>query len=201
MKESTGQKFFGIVIQKELLANRELNLIDKVIYGYISSYKNCCYESNSAIADKLGISSSSVSHSLSKMAKQGMIFVYHERDDNSKRRIYPVFGEPNKLALLRKKYTKSTCGKLVENSEGVLQNLLDVEQNLRTSTTGVSLAKFANKEYRIKKNKAKIDNFRGAESPPKAMCGAFGGLGHPDRESEDFEQQFYRWNTIRLGAD
>ena len=201
MKESTGQKFFGIVISKELLANRELNLTDKVIYGYISSYKNCCYESNSTIADKLGISSSSVSHSLSKMAKKGMFFVYHERGDNSKRRIYPVFGEPNKLALLRKKYAKFTCGKLVENSEGVLQNLHDVEQNLRTSTTGVSLAKFANKEYRIKKNKAKTANFCDAESPPKAMYGAFGGLGHPNRKSEDFEQQFYRWNTIRLGAD
>lgn len=201
MKESTGQKFFGIVISKELLANRELNLTDKVIYGYISSYKNCCYESNAAIADKLGVSLSSVSHGVSRLAKKGAIFIHKVNGDDSKRRIYPVLGDPKKLTNLRKKCARSACGKLVENSEGGRQILHGVEQNLPTSKTGVRSAKFADKEYRIKKNKAKIDNFRGAESPPKAVCEAFGGLGRPERDSEDFEQQFYRWNTIRLGAD
>lgn len=201
MKESTGQKFFGIVITKELLANRELNLTDKVIYGYISSYKNCCYESNTAIADKLGVSLSSVSHGVSRLAKRGAIFIHKVNGDDSRRRIYPVFGKPNKLALLRKKYANFTCGKLVENSDGGRQNLHDVEQNLPTLKTGVRSAKFADKEYRIKKNKAKSDYFRGAECPPKALCGAFGGLGRPSRKSQHFEQEFYERNTIRLGAD
>lgn len=201
MKESTGQKFFGIVISKELLANRELSLADKVVYSYVASFKNFCVESNHNIADKIGVSTSTVAHSISKLEGVGFIYVEKMNGNNSARRLYAVADKPNRLAYLKQKNRKMACGKLVENSEGVVQNLHDFVQNLHYSQQGGVVQNLHTKNKRIKKNKAKIDNFRGAESPPKAMCGAFGGLSRPDRKSKDFEQQFYRWNTIRLGAD
>lgn len=200
MKDNDVQRFFGIVITKELLENRELKLMEKVIYSYIASYKNCCYESNSVIADKLGVSASGVSHAIQRMSALGMLFIDRANGNDARRKLYPVFGKPNKLAYLRKKQASKGCGKPVENFEGGSQNLLTTSQNLHTSKTGARLAKFATIEYRIKRIKQKTDNFCDTESPPKALAGAFGGLGLLDRNAEDFEQEFYRRNTIRLGA-
>lgn len=200
MKDNEGQKFFGIVISKELLENSELKLMDKVIYSYIASYKNFCYESNGAIADKLGVSSSSVSHSIQRLAELGLVFVGRVNGNDSRRKLYPVFGKPNKLAYLRKKHGSKACGKPVENFEGGSQNLLTTSQNLRTSKTGVRLAKFATIEYRIKRIKQKPAKIGGAERPSKAWLGAFDGLARPARDAQDYERQFYERNTIRLGA-
>lgn len=201
MKESTGQKFFGIVISKELLANRELSLADKVIYSYVASFKNFCVESNHNIADKIGVSTSTVAHSISKLEGAGFIFVEKMNGNNSARRLYAVADKPNRLAYLKQKNRKMACGKPVENFEPIVQNLHEVVQNLHYSQQGGVVQNLHTKNKRIKKNKAKTDNFRGAESPPKATWEAFGGLSRPDRKSKDFEQQFYRWNTIRLGAN
>jgi hypothetical protein len=200
MNENNAQRFFGIVIPKELLENRELSLTDKFVYGYIASYKNWCFESNSVIADKLGISASGVSHSIAKLAKMDMIFIERTNGNDARRKLYPVFNKPNKLAYLKKIHAKKTCGKPVENFEGGLQNLLTTSQNLLPSITGERFAKFATIEYRIKRIKQKNANFRGAESPSKALVGAFDGRPRRSRNSDNFEQEFYERNTIRLGA-
>lgn len=201
MKESTGQKFFGIVITKELLANRELSLADKVVYSYVASFKNFCVESNHNIADKIGVSTSTVAHSISKLEEAGFIFVEKVNGNNSARRLYAVADKPNRLEYLKQKNRKMACGKPVENFEPIVQNLHEVVQNLHYSQQGGVVQNLHTKNKRIKKNKGKSDYFRGAECPPKALCGAFGGLGRPSRKSQHFEQEFYERNTIRLGAD
>lgn len=198
MNEKISQRgFFGIIIPKEVLEDKTLSLADKVIYGYFSSFSKCCYEANHKIADKLGISASSVAHSISRLVSGGYIFV--DKKGNA-RKIYAVFGSPNKLAYLQKKYATRACGKPVENSKRRVQILHDGVQNLQTKITGVGSAKFAHIEYRIKKNKGKIDKFCGAECPPKALCGAFGGRPKRSSDPDEFEQEFYKRNTIKLGA-
>ena len=201
MKENNAQRFFGIVISKEVLENRELKLADKFVYSYIASFKNWCYETNNAIADKLGISSSSVSHSITHLLDKGFIYAKRTNGNDAKRMLCAVFNKPNKLAYLREKYGSEGCGKPVENSEGGLQNLLTTSQNLLTPKTGARLAKFATIEYRIKRIKQKSANFCDPESSSKALVGAFDELARPSRKMIDYEKEFYDWNTVRLGAN
>jgi predicted transcriptional regulator len=200
MKESTGQKFFGIVIPKELLANRELGLADKVVYSYVASFKNFCVESNHNIADKIGVSISTVAHSIPRLEGAGFIFVEKMNGNNLARRLYAVADKPNRLTYLKQKNRKMPCGKPVENFESIVQNLHEVVQNLHYSQQGGVVQNLHTKNKRIKKNKAKNANFRGAERPPKAMLEAFGGRPRRSRNSDNFEQEFYERNTIRLGA-
>ena len=201
MKKGNAQHFFGIVIQKELLDNRELKLVDKLVYSYIASFKNCCYEPNKVIADKLGISSSSVSHSIAHLSEIGMLFVKRTNGNDASRTLYAVFNNPNKLAYLQKKYSSEGCGKPVENFKGGLQNLLTSSQNLLTPLTGERLAKFATIEYRIKRIKEGTAKIGVSESPSKAMFGAFEGLAKPSRKVANYEKEFYERNTFKLGAN
>jgi DNA-binding Lrp family transcriptional regulator len=198
MKDNNSQKFFGIVISKELLANRELSLADKVVYSYVASFKNFCVESNHNIADKIGVSTSTVAHSISKLEGAGFIFVEKMNGNNSARRLYAVADKPNRLAYLKQKKRKMACGKPVENFEPIVQNLHEVVQNLHYSQQGGVVQNLHTKNKRIKKNKGKSDDFRGATSPPKAVKEAFGGRLVKDHDDPEFERKFYERNTIRL---
>lgn len=203
MNDNSAQKFFGIVITKEVLDNKEVRLPDKMIYGYIASYKNYCAEPNHAIADKLCISTSAVAHGLARLEEAGLIFVEKVNGDNSKRRIYALLNKPGLANYLEQKDLWKTCGKVGGyRAQYARRNAqrARLRAQYALDKTGNVVHNMHIKNKRIKKNKAKSDNFRESESPPKAMVEAFGGLARPGQKSENFEEEFYRRNTMVLGA-
>lgn len=146
MKNQNQRGFFGIVISKEILNDRELTINEKFIYSYLASFQKYCFESNERIANKLGVSESSVRHTIPALTKKGYIVVEKVNNSNNKRRIYDVFNKPKKKLVLERKFNNSACGKLIKNDQPVVQNLHDVVQNLHYTITGVRSAKFAHIE-------------------------------------------------------
>lgn len=202
MENQSQRGFFGIIITKELLEDGELSITDKFIYGYIASFQRCCFETNEKIAMKLGVSESSVAHAIPKLVKKGYLFVEKSSNNSKARRIYSIMDNPKKLRYLMRKGLFEGCGKPVENSEPPMQNLHSPMQNLHSEKTEVESAKFADIDIEQNKNKVK------SEQKPNATPAGLAGLGpasrlavkRDDYESEnEYEQAFYRRNTICLG--
>lgn len=201
--ENRGQRgFFGIIITKEILEDQELNVTDKFIYGYIASFQRCCFETNEKIAVKLGVSESTVAHSIPKLVKKGYLFIEKPANNSKSRRIYSIMDNPKKLSYLMRKGLFKGCGKPVENSEPPMQNLHSPMQNLQTKKTGVESAKFA--DIDIEQNKNKVKSEQKHDTTPAGLAGLWPAsrlaVNRSDYESEnDYEQAFYRRNTICLG--
>lgn len=203
MAQENQRGFFGIIIPKEVLDDTDLSIAEKFIFGYIASFTKCCFESSEAIATKLGVSESTISHALPKLSEKGYIFVEKVNNSNNLRRVYSVLDNPKKLAYLVKK----GMFKPVENSASVRQNmpneeptvrqnLLDVRQNMPNDLTGVRSAKFADIDIEEKKNKV--------ETPGLAIKKPAGPyqIKKADFDNpEDYEKAFYERNTVRIGAD
>ena len=119
MAQDNQRGFFGILIPKEILDDQELSIAEKFIYGYIASFTRCCFESNEAIATKLGISESTIKHAIPKLVEKGYFYVEKLNNNNNARRIYSILDNPKKLAYLAKK----GLFKPVENPQSVVQNL------------------------------------------------------------------------------
>lgn len=200
MNDQNQRGFFGIIISKEILEEEDLTVCEKFIYGYIASFTKCCFESNERIASKLGVSESVVAHAIPKLVSKGFLFVEKIAKNSANRRIYSVFDNPKKLAYLAKKGMFDEYVKPVENSEGGMQNLHGGMQNLQTPLTGVPNAKFADIEKEEIKNKVET------EQKPNNSAGLAGGLPAGRIKPTDFgsdsdyEKEFYRRNTMHLGA-
>lgn len=203
MAQENQRGFFGIIIPKEILDDTDLSIAEKFIFGYIASFTKCCFESNEAIAAKLGVSESTISHALPKLSEKGYIFVEKVNNSNNLRRVYSVLDNPKKLAYLAKK----GMFKPVENSASVRQNmpneeptvrqnLLDVRQNMPNDLTGVRSAKFADIEIEEKKNKVETTGLAN-----KKPAGAYQIKKADFNNPEDYEKAFYERNTVRIGAD
>lgn len=203
MAQENQRGFFGIIIPKEILDDTDLSIAEKFIFGYIASFTKCCFESNEAIAAKLGVSESTISHALPKLSEKGYIFVEKVNNSNNLRRVYSVLDNPKKLAYLAKK----GMFKPVENSASVRQNmpneeptvrqnLLDVRQNMPNDLTGVRSAKFADIEIEEKKNKVETPGLAN-----KKPAGAYQIKKADFDNPEDYEKAFYERNTVRIGAD
>lgn len=203
MAQENQRGFFGIIIPKEILDDTDLSIAEKFIFGYIASFTKCCFESNEAIAAKLGVSESTISHALPKLSEKGYIFVEKVNNSNNLRRVYSVLDNPKKLAYLAKK----GMFKPVENSASVRQNmpneeptvrqnLLDVRQNMPNDLTGVRSAKFADIEIEEKKNKVETPGLAN-----KKPAGAYQIKKANFDNPEDYEKAFYERNTVRIGAD
>lgn len=200
MEEKNQRGFFGIIIGKEILDDSDLSIAEKFIYGYIASFTRCCFETNERIAEKLGVSESTVKHAIPKLAAKGYLFVEKANNNNNARRIYSVLDNPKKLAYLAKK----GMFKPVENSEPVVQNMHDVVQNMHDGITGVRSAKFAHIDKEEKKNK--VEN----EQKPNKSSAGLAGSGPASRlnikredyaDDLDYEKEFYKRNTVYLGAN
>lgn len=200
MEEKNQRGFFGIIIGKEILDDQDLSIAEKFIYGYIASFTRCCFETNERIAEKLGVSESTVKHAIPKLAAKGYLFVEKANNNNNARRIYSVLDNPKKLAYLAKK----GMFKPVENSEPVVQNMHDVVQNMHDGITGVRSAKFAHIDKEEKKNKAEL------EQKPNDSSAGLAGSGPASRlnikredyaDDSDYEKEFYKRNTVYLGAN
>lgn len=203
MAQENQRGFFGIIIPKEILDDTDLSIAEKFIFGYIASFTKCCFESNEAIAAKLGVSESTISHALPKLSEKGYIFVEKVNNSNNLRRVYSVLDNPKKLAYLAKK----GMFKPVENSASVRQNmpneeptvrqnLLDVRQNMPNDLTGVRSAKFADIDIEEKKNKVETPGLAN-----KKPAGAYQIKKADFDNPEDYEKAFYECNTVRIGAD
>lgn len=200
MEEKNQRGFFGIIIGKEILDDSDLSIAEKFIYGYIASFTRCCYETNERIAEKLGISESTVKHAIPKLAEKKYLFIEKMNNNNNSRRIYSVLDNPKKLAYLAKKGMFEP----VENSEPVVQNMHDVVQNMHDGITGVRSAKFAHIDKEEKKNKAELE-----QKPNNSSAGLAGSrpasrlsIRREDFDNDnDYEKEFYKRNTIRLGAN
>lgn len=199
MEEKNQRGFFGIIIGKEILDDPDLSVAEKFIYGYIASFTRCCFETNERIAEKLGVSESTVKHAIPKLAEKGYLFVEKTNNNSATRRIYSVLDNPKKLAYLAKK----GMFKPVENSDGGVQNMHSEVQNMHTPETGVRSAKFAHIDKEEKKNK--VEN----EQKPNKSSAGLAGSGPASRlniKREDFaddyeyEKEFYKRNTVYLGA-
>ena len=200
MEEKNQRGFFGIIIGKEILDDQDLSIAEKFIYGYIASFTRCCFETNERIAEKLGVSESTVKHAIPKLAAKGYLFVEKANNNNNARRIYSILDNPKKLAYLAKK----GMFKPVENSEPVVQNMHDVVQNMHDGKTGVRSAKFAHIDKEEKKNK--VEN----EQRPNKSSAGLAGSGPASRlnikredyaDDFDYEKEFYKRNTVYLGAN
>lgn len=200
MEEKNQRGFFGVIIGKEILDDRDLSIAEKFIYGYIASFTRCCFETNERIAEKLGVSESTVKHAIPKLAAKGYLFVEKANNNNNARRIYSILDNPKKLAYLAKK----GMFKPVENSEPVVQNMHDVVQNMHDGITGVRSAKFAHIDKEEKKNK--VEN----EQIPNKSSAGLAGSGPASRlnikredyaDDFDYEKEFYKRNTVYLGAN
>lgn len=200
MEEKNQRGFFGIIIGKEILDDQDLSIAEKFIYGYIASFTRCCFETNERIAEKLGVSESTVKHAIPKLAAKGYLFVEKTNNNSATRRIYSVLDNPKKLAYLARK----GMFKPVENSEGGVQNMHSEVQNMHTPETGVSSAKFAHIDKEEKKNKAEL------EQKPNNSSAGLAGSGPASRlnikredyaDDSDYEKEFYKRNTVYLGAN
>lgn len=200
MEEKNQRGFFGIIIGKEILDDQDLSIAEKFIYGYIASFTRCCFETNERIAEKLGVSESTVKHAIPKLAAKGYLFVEKTNNNSATRRIYSVLDNPKKLAYLARK----GMFKPVENSEGGVQNMHSEVQNMHTPETGVSSAKFAHIDK--EENKNKVEN---EQRPNKSSAGLAGSrpasrlnIKREDyADDSDYEKEFYKRNTVYLGAN
>lgn len=206
MAQENQRGFFGIIISKEILDDTDLSIAEKFIFGYIASFTRCCFESNEAIATKLGVSESTISHALPKLAEKGYIYVEKVNNNNNLRHIYSVLDNPKKLAYLAKKgafgvveNSASVRQKLPNDEAGVRQNMPDVRQNMPNNLTGVRSAKFADIEKEEKKNKVN-DTEKPADSAiKKPVCRE--QVKRDDYDNDlDYEKAFYDRNTVCLGA-
>lgn len=203
MAQENQRGFFGIIIPKEILDDTDLSIAEKFIFGYIASFTKCCFESNEAIAAKLGVSESTISHALPKLSEKGYIFVEKVNNSNNLRRLYSVLDNPKKLAYLAKKGMFKPVGNsasvrqnMPNEEPTVRQNLLDVRQNMPNDLTGVRSAKFADIEIEEKKNKVETPGLAN-----KKPAGAFQIKKADFDNPEDYEKAFYERNTVRIGAD
>lgn len=199
MEVENQRGFFGIIITKEILEDNELSVAEKFIYGYIASFTRCCFESNEKIASKLGISESTIKHAIPKLVQKGYLFVEKVNNSNNARRIYSVLDNPKKLAYLARK----GLFKPVENSTPVVQNMHNVVQNMHNDKTGVRSAKFAHID--IEENKNKVETEQKQNTPADVAGGGPASrltIKRSDFDNEnEFENEFYKRNTICLGVD
>lgn len=211
MTKDNQRGFFGIVIPKEILDDKDINITEKFIYGYVASFTRCCFETNEAIAEKLGVSESTVKHAIPKLVDKGYLFIEKKNNNNSARRIYSVFDNPKKLKYLAQKgmfgvveNSASVVQNLHDTNDGVVQNMHEVVQNMHYEETGVSSAKYAHID--IEENKNKVEY----EQKPNNTSAGLAGNGPASRldirrsefESEDdYEKAFYERNTVHLGAN
>lgn len=205
--EKNQRGFFGIIIGKEILDDQDLSIAEKFIYGYIASFTRCCFETNERIAEKLGISESTVKHAIPKLAEKGYLFVEKTNNNSATRRIYSVLDNPKKLAYLAKKGMFEPVENPepeVQNMHTPVQNMHSEVQNMHTPETGVRSAKFAHIDKEEKKNKAEL------EQKPNNSSAGLAGSGPASRlnikredyaDDYEYEKEFYKRNTVYLGAN
>lgn len=167
-------------IPMEVFSSKELTTAEKHLYGWLSIFKKqCCFQSNEALAEQTGLSVRTVSRALEKLASMQYIFIEYINKNNSKRRIYTLFDNPKKLAYLTRKGMFSTSREQTEVSLAKMSRVSS-QNGAKSSQNGVSHNRGESRQNGdhiiIKDNKKK---------------------GNHDEQQRI--EQIYRRNTICLG--
>lgn len=98
-EENIGISFVNIPI--EIFSSKELTANEKILYGYLSIFKKqCCFQSNEALAEVLGVSVPTITNALKHLSDLEYIFIEFVNGNSAKRRIYVIFDNPKKLKYL-----------------------------------------------------------------------------------------------------
>lgn len=132
-----------LIIPSQLLKDKEVNPLDRMVYGIIYWFTKLklekCIVSNKTIADMLNTTAPTVANCISRLAKRGYIRVLLDTKNNSRKEIVPLISfnpsstdeaplnlginppsstdEHNKIDLIRKKE------KILENTKEYLSNI------------------------------------------------------------------------------
>ena len=71
MQDQNKREFWGIIIPVEILDSTEISANEKIVYGYVASYRKMCLDSNEKIAERLSVSEKTVSRALQKLQDMG----------------------------------------------------------------------------------------------------------------------------------
>ena len=131
-EENIGISFVNIPI--EIFSSKELTANEKILYGYLSIFKKqCCFQSNEALAETLGISVPTITNALRHLSELNYIFIELVNNNNAKRRIYVIFDNPKKLKYLI--------------SKGFLGSFPHSNKNYESSSESNKNYKTSNKNY------------------------------------------------------
>ena len=119
--EKSGITFVNIPM--EIFSSEELTANEKILYGYLSIFrKQCCFRSNEALAETLGVSVPTVTRGLKKLEQLGYIFIEFVNGNSAARRIYTMFDNPKKIKYLMGKGYLKSFSQVNQNDERGNQN-------------------------------------------------------------------------------
>ena len=202
--------FFGIVVKSDILAIQSLTIAEKFVFSYVDSYSQACMDSNERIADRLGISSPTVTRALKSLQKAGFLAIEYVKGNHAKRKIHAIYNKPNKCRTLTNK-NRGTSGsfpqsfaQVNQNDERVNQNDSKVNQNDEPRNRGEVNQNDYHRIIRINKNKEGIEQLTSYEPQSAGLAGDGPASRFIDAErfkdKIDFEREFYERNTFHLGA-
>jgi DNA-binding transcriptional ArsR family regulator len=214
MENEQGITFVNIPM--EVFASRELTPGEKMLYGWLSIFKKqCCFQSNEALAEATGLSERTISSALKKLEEMGYIYVEMVGGNSARRRIYALFDNPKKLAYLAKKgaFGRASSSFPQENSATFPQADATGVEGGRKNCEGSKNCEGGSKncdpqnggegrkncDHKIIKDNIK-DSAR-ESAPGLAEQGAAGRLprSRADYDSdESYERDFYERNTMHV---
>ena len=192
--------FYSELLEEKATTNEIL------LYGLIETLsftEGFCYASSEFMAKQLGLTAGTIKNMLSSLSKKGWVSV--EVEGNKRIAITPLLG----LCVKKKTAKKSVTEKLrsVENSsESVTEKLRSRHSTITVPSSrndalnrGITGKGVINDNKDIKENKEKKDTTAGlAGNGPASRL----NIKRGDFESDDeYEKEFYKRNTIRLGAN
>lgn len=197
MQDQNKREFWGIIIPVEILDSTEISANEKIVYGYVASYRKMCLDSNEKIAERLSVSEKTVSRALQKLQDMGYVYIEFVNGNSSRRRIFTIFENPKKLQYLMKKgLLKQSFAQDGQNVPG--QNVQVAGQNVQPQNRGEG---GQNVHHRIIEEKEEGET----EQKPNGTAGvAMGATGRPRRKDFDNEDEYvnamYNWNQETFGA-
>lgn len=161
-EEKIGISFVNIPI--EIFSSKELTASEKILYGYLSIFKKqCCFQSNEALAQTLGVSEKTITSGLKHLTELEYVFIEFVNNNSAKRRIYVVFDNPKKLKYLISK--GFLVDKLVENSNEGSKNYSGGSKNYEPHNRGEGSKNYEHKI--INNNKNIVDSALAIDEPSR----------------------------------
>lgn len=214
-------KYFGTVLTEEL-ATAPLKMSERLVLGYIKSFRQYCPHHNAIIAERLGISKRTVAYAIAKLKKSGIICVEKQNNNNYKRRIF-INSSSAKIALPTEKNVcknnRETWRKKCAIVENPVENSTPVKAEIVKDSAKIALplrknCTTHNREdsakialYKNNKNNNKNDLREEVQQNPSfsklfwglAKAGNSRTLFRDNFKSEyDFQEAFYRRNTLSV---
>lgn len=107
-------KYFGTILTEELVA-QPLKTSERLVLGYIKSFRNSCPHYNSVIAQKLGLSKRTVAYAIANLRKYGIIMVQKQNNNNYRRKLFIVEQCRRRATVLVSKFRQNNRGKWCKN--------------------------------------------------------------------------------------